>query len=522
MAKSQKKKKTIADFPKLVKQWHSKKNGDLKPHDVSYGSKIDVWWKCDKGPDHEWLCKPNYRTGGTKITDCPFCAGKKVSVTNSLATNFPDIAKEWHPTKNQGKTPEEFLMKSSVKVWWKCNKNPEHIWSAKINDRTGVNKSGCPYCSGRLVLEENSLAALYPELVKEWHPTKNKNLNPYEISPGSRKNVFWICEKGSDHIWSAVIDSRVRGRGCPYCANKKVSVTNSLATKFPEIAKEWHPTKNGKLTPDKVLPGSDKVIWWQCTNNPEHIWDTKLHERTGSKKTGCPICSHRRLSPHNSLKTLYPELAKEWHPTKNRGLKPKDVIGGSHKEVWWQCSKNPDHIWLAKINNRVHNNSGCPFCNTVDELGVIGYLWERICYRIAKQLLKRIKWDWQPKIETPDIEEKDWIFPDILIEHSDGTTEIIEAKKSPFAVTYKDKNIYPEYADRIKFWCLNTDTPKGTYSDENFVFISSDELVEQLKQEITSENKKIINRIISDIERLKDGKFSPQQKLITDFILLDD
>lgn len=39
----------------------------------------------------------------------------------------------------------------------------------------------------------------------------------------------------------------------------KVSETSSLAVLFPEVTKEWHPTKNGTLTPDKISvvePGS--------------------------------------------------------------------------------------------------------------------------------------------------------------------------------------------------------------------------------------------------------------------------
>ncbi|MED4634714.1 zinc-ribbon domain-containing protein [Peribacillus frigoritolerans] len=39
---------------------------------------------------------------------------------------------------------------------------------------------------------------------------------------------------------------------------------NCLETIFPELAKEWHPTKNGKLTSEDVTDGSKKVVWWLC------------------------------------------------------------------------------------------------------------------------------------------------------------------------------------------------------------------------------------------------------------------
>lgn len=39
---------------------------------------------------------------------------------------------------------------------------------------------------------------------------------------------------------------------------------NSLASKFPEIVKEWCYEKNGDLTPDVVLAGSHKEVFWKC------------------------------------------------------------------------------------------------------------------------------------------------------------------------------------------------------------------------------------------------------------------
>ena len=40
--------------------------------------------------------------------------------------------------------------------------------------------------------------------------------------------------------------------------------------------------------------------------------------------------------------TPYPHLVKEWHPTKNGDLTPKDVTYGSNKKVWWRWGElNP-------------------------------------------------------------------------------------------------------------------------------------------------------------------------------------
>ncbi|MCH7599227.1 MAG: zinc-ribbon domain-containing protein [Myxococcales bacterium] len=39
----------------------------------------------------------------------------------------------------------------------------------------------------------------------------------------------------------------------------------------------------------------------------------------------------------NSLRSLFPKLAQEWHPTKNGELTPSDVVAGSHSKAWWKC-----------------------------------------------------------------------------------------------------------------------------------------------------------------------------------------
>ena len=136
---------------------------------------------------------------------------------------------------------------------------------------------------------ENDLASQYPDIARQWHPTKNGALIPDHIAPASNKKVWWICDKG--HEYQAVVSSRTQHNGgCPYCANKKVLPGfNDLATKYPEIAAEWHPTKNGALTPDQVLPGSRRKVWWQCKNG--HVWESVIYSRTGSQSSGCPVCT---------------------------------------------------------------------------------------------------------------------------------------------------------------------------------------------------------------------------------------
>jgi DNA-directed RNA polymerase subunit RPC12/RpoP len=279
----------------IARQWHPTKNADLTPDLVTYGSTKKIWWQCPAAKDHVWQSAVKNRTS-SKNTDsagCPFCAGQRVCKSNSLATTFPKIAKEWHSAKNGQLSPIDVVPGSDLKVWWQCSENKEHIWQSLVYNRT-YNGSGCPYCSNKKASKENSLASIHPDLAAQWHPTMNKALSPSSIPAGSGKTVWWRCNQGKDHIWQARIVSRtLLESGCPYCAGRRVSKSNSLAVRYPEIAKQWHPTKNKELTARDVTPGQHKKIWWQCTSHTNHVWRMDVHTRTQSKGN-CPFCLNMR------------------------------------------------------------------------------------------------------------------------------------------------------------------------------------------------------------------------------------
>ncbi len=173
------------------------------------------------------------------------------SSTNTLAVLFPEIASQWHPSRNGVLTPDRVVAGSHKRCWWKCPEGQDHVWLASVKDRTYA-KSGCVFCAGRAVSSTNSLASLFPEITREWHPTKNGTLTPNKIVAGSTKIVWWSCPKGPDHEWQTKVVNRTsKGTtGCPFCGGDKASIANSLATLYPDVAAQWHPTKNGDITRD--------------------------------------------------------------------------------------------------------------------------------------------------------------------------------------------------------------------------------------------------------------------------------
>jgi len=177
-----------------------------------------------------------------------------ITYSKSILNLNPELAKQWHPIKNDDLLPSEVTPGSNKKVWWKCEK--AHEWKAIINNRNAGRD--CPCCSGRTACSDNNLAALNPDLAKQWHPIKNDDLLPSGVTPGSNKKAWWICHKG--HEWPAKIADRNKGSDCPYCAGKIFCIDNSLSVINPELAKQWHPMKNDNLLPSGVTKGSQKLL----------------------------------------------------------------------------------------------------------------------------------------------------------------------------------------------------------------------------------------------------------------------
>jgi len=124
------------------------------------------------------------------------------------------------------------------------------------------------------------LSQSHPELAAQWHPTRNGSLTPDQVTFGSGERAWWICAQASGHEWPASISNRTSGgSGCPFCAGQKLSATNSLAFRDTELAAQWHPTKNGSLTPDHALAGSAKKAWWICPKGPDHEWEASIVSR---------------------------------------------------------------------------------------------------------------------------------------------------------------------------------------------------------------------------------------------------
>lgn len=237
-----------------------------------------------------------------------------------------------------GWDPSTVTRGSDKKKLWKCDVG--HEWEAIISSR--VSGKGCPVCSGREVLIGfNDLASTSKELAKEafgWDPTT--------VTRSSGKRREWKCNLG--HVWTATVNNRTAGYGCPVCSGRKVLAGfNDLATTNKELALQafgWDPTT--------VNHGSDVEEFWK--DEFGHVWEAAVSSRSAG--VGCPYCANQKvLSGFNDLVTLDPLLANE-----AVGWDPSTVTRYSHSKRSWKCGVG--HHWDATVADR-SSGYGCPFCS---------------------------------------------------------------------------------------------------------------------------------------------------------------
>lgn len=145
----------------------------------------------------------------------------------------------------------------------------------------------------------------------------------------------------------------------------RITSEYNLETTVPDVAKRWHPTKNGSKKPCDFTPGSHFVAAWRCPNGTEsepHDWTTAI---CNAVRTGCPFCSKRnqKVTKSQSVGFLFPHLTDQWHSTENGNRTIFEFSPSSHHVAVWYCpnGKLEEHKWKQRIFERI-NGSGCPFC----------------------------------------------------------------------------------------------------------------------------------------------------------------
>jgi endogenous inhibitor of DNA gyrase (YacG/DUF329 family) len=235
-----------------------------------------------------------------------------------------------------------------------------------------------------------NLGAINPDLAKEWHPTRNGDLNPRNVTPGSGKKVWWICISG--HEWQAHVYSRSRGSGCPVCNKPTATDNNETLIMNTDLRKEWHLTQNSGLNLRNLPPGFNEKVWWICEEG--HEWQATVKSRM--KDRGCPNCN-KNVSRKNSSRT--PKL-----PRRSRKIplpQGDDSVQSSFPQ--WSAAtgfrKNKRFLHRATVILEDPNSGSWSYAQTKD-LSNDGMLLEsEVAFKPGTKI--NIKFDTQPFKSAP-------------------------------------------------------------------------------------------------------------------------
>lgn len=274
---------------------------------------------------------------------------------NAMLKVRPDLFNEWDFCKNEELGLDIYLVtrSSNKKAWWRCLKC-HSTYNKRIKDKA-VRNYGCTYCAGRKVNNTNSLAKLNPKLASEWHPTRNVDLTPHNVTCGSNKKVWWICDNG--HEYESQISNRTIGDNCPFCSGHRVWVGyNDIWTTDPNLAKLLLNPEDGF----KYSKGSCEKVNWKCPDCGEIIKSKKI-QNIKNQGLPCPVCSDG---------ISYPEKAM-YHLLKHNGV---DFIW--EKIFDWSRNKRYDFYLvdfniIIEMHGRQHYDGGFEYCggkNLNDEI----------------------------------------------------------------------------------------------------------------------------------------------------------
>lgn len=344
-------KQLIITNEELMSEWDWEANDSegYDPNKISLGSGISAHWVCKDG--HHWRTQVQHRT--TRGSGCPYCKNKRILIGyNDLKSQRPDLMKEWDP--NNTTDPEMISCGSNKKVKWICSKG--HKYEKSVASR--VNGSECPTCNkglGTSFPEQCYFYYIkkhYPDSINRYRaPFKNKTeLDIYIPSIKTAIEYDGIFWHGSDSV-----DREV----------KKYDVCKENGIRLFRI-------KEGEFTGFKNSADRTWYIPRKCDSEKLNFYITELLKQLSFFSTNLPdvnierdrneILEYKTLKYKDSLEAQYPDVAKEWHPTKNGSLLPSSFPPGTSESAWWLCSKCGNE-WKTAICNRTSGH-GCNVCAT--------------------------------------------------------------------------------------------------------------------------------------------------------------
>lgn len=401
----------------LIKEWDYESN-DILPSQVTYGSHKEVFWICPKG--HKYKKQIHSRCQGT---GCSVCSGVNFRKRNLLFTDFPELIEELDTEINTLEDLKKITCSSNKKIAWICSKNHKYFQSAvnKIKSKGCPICNNRQVLYGFNDLETWCKENDRNEILEDWDYKLNSIL-PQNIIFGSGKVCNFVCHI-CGYKWKTRLNARtLQKTGCYKCSKRMSSsfpeqaVYFYIKKYFPDAingdrkilqgreldiyipacktaieydGENWHEDIKKDRDKDvickeknihlyrireencKLINTSDTCIYTYKYQdwNQLNVIIIEILNKLGIINKDIDICRDEYLikeqyyisSLKDSLGNIYPNIAKEWHPTKNGSISPYNVLPETHDSYYWLCPKC-GNTYKAIVKNRVRMKSGCPKC----------------------------------------------------------------------------------------------------------------------------------------------------------------
>ncbi|MFC4555405.1 zinc-ribbon domain-containing protein [Georgenia faecalis] len=321
-----------------------------------------------------------------------------------------NTAEEWATTRPRARR----------EVWWRC---PECLdpFQARVLDM--ANSAQCPVCEpkrraayqAQYERYKRTPVAAVPELAAAWADDADPATVPVA---GEWKLRRFRCPQGHHPRISPLtyLES-----GCPHCRARRTAEEKLAALEVdpgafgmnPEIAAQWHPTKNGKLSVERTSPTSRRTVWWR-EESCGHEWQATPADREKGQRLRCPHC--RTIL--DSLAYHFPLLATQWapeNPVSAWHVRPTAVLAFLPR---WQCPQDSSHTWQSPVGSRTVG-SGCPMCKEAGKSAIELEMLEAARSHFGNATSGR------PLRDQAFTARSVW-HPDITVELASGQTLVIE------------------------------------------------------------------------------------------------
>ncbi len=296
--------------PELAAEWHPTQNGDLKPGDVLYGSARKVWWLCPEG--HAYQASLLHRSRGT---NCPIChSGRQTSFAEQavfyyVKKVFPDAVSRYKDIFSNSMELDifipsiKFAIEYDGKAWHKSGTLKREIKKYKICQKNGIKllrlkekrADSDRYTADEILGIEGNM----------YEPKQLEQVIRFLLDKLDLETAMWTRKKP---VFHSRVDIDIKRDEAEIRSYMTKLNRESFAEEYPDLAKEWHPFKNGEMTPEMVTPHSDISVWWVCPDCGNEYQASVGHRSYG---TGCRKCGRRKTMQANKKRVAMIDVATQ-------------------------------------------------------------------------------------------------------------------------------------------------------------------------------------------------------------------